>query len=59
MKPDRQASTAATTWPLTARGPVPNFPTCHNCGADARKWVTWDNADGWCCSKCGGCDADE
>jgi hypothetical protein len=39
--------------------PQPDFEACGNCGADADRFVTWDNADGWCCSKCGACDSAE
>jgi hypothetical protein len=39
--------------------PQPDFEKCGNCGADAAKFCSWDTADGWCCSKCGGCDSDE
>lgn len=53
MNPNTDRS-AATPSP-----PIPDFPTCGNCGADAATFCSWDPADGWCCSKCGSCDSDE
>lgn len=36
----------------------PDFARCGRCGADSAG-CSWDPVDGWCCSNCGGCDADE
>jgi hypothetical protein len=32
--------------------PVPDFAVCNTCGADARKYVVWDQGDGWTCLNC-------
>jgi hypothetical protein len=42
-----------------AGGSWPPFDKCKACGADAKRNCYWDNSDGWCCTACGGSDADE
>ena len=31
---------------------VPDFAACNTCGADAGKYVVWDQGDGWTCLNC-------